>query len=220
MLFYPPRCALCDARGDDGLDLCAACRADLPALTLACARCALALPIHLDLCPACRRKPPPFAAACAALRYEAPVDWLVTRLKFHRCLSHARILGALLAERVGGAAVEADVVLPVPLHPSRLRERGFNQAHEIARVFGQRLGLPLAPNLARRTRATGHQLGLSAAARAANLRGAFAAAPQVAGKRIAIVDDVITTGHTAAELARTLKRAGAETVVAWAAARA
>lgn len=219
-LIYPPRCALCDAPGAAGLDLCPDCRDELPWLAHACQHCAVPLPAAAPaVCPDCRRRPPAFDAGAAALRYESPADWLVLRLKYQRHLSHARILGRLLAER-SQPLPRPDALLPVPLHPDRRRERGFNQSAEIAAATGAALGIPVYPRLARRERATKRQADLPARRRRANVRGAFRAGPGVAGLTIAIVDDVATTGHTAAELARTLRHAGAAGVQLWVAARA
>lgn len=219
-LVYPPRCALCDAPGSGGLDLCEGCHADLPWLLNACRYCAEPLATsHQAVCRKCQKQPPIFDSAAAALRYTAPANWLITRLKFHRHLSHARILGALLAERVAQED-RPNVLLPVPLHPTRRRERGFNQAAEIAATTSRRLGIRTQPGLATRARATARQAELHADQRRANVRGAFAASQRAAGLDIAIIDDVATTGHTATELARTLKRAGASRVRLWTAARA
>jgi ComF family protein len=220
-LLYPPRCTLCDGDGAEDLDLCAGCRADLPRLRHACARCAAALPrsAAVDLCPDCLRRPPPFTAAHAPLHYAPPADWLIVQLKFHRRLSHARLLGALLASHTADSE-RPEALIPMPLHRRRWRERGYNQAAEIAIETGRRLGVPVWRNAARRIRATAPQTELPAAKRRANVRGAFAAASLVADRHVAIVDDVATTGHTAAELARTLLTAGARRVDLYCAARA
>lgn len=219
-LAYPPRCALCDAPGSSGLDLCADCHADMPWLTHACLYCAQPLADDAPrLCPECLREPAIFDSAASALHYTTPGNWLITRLKFNRHLSHARILGTLLAEHVARGR-QPNVLLPVPLHPSRQRERGFNQAGEIATTVGRKLGIKVAPKLARRTRATNRQADLDKDERKANIRGAFTASSRVNGLDIAIIDDVATTGHTAGELALTLKRAGAGRVRLWTAARA
>lgn len=218
---YPARCVLCDAAGDEGLDLCRGCRGDLPRLRHACRHCAAALPATagVNLCPDCLRRPAPFTAAWAPLHYATPADWLIVQLKFHRRLSHARLLGALLAAHVSEAD-RPDALIPMPLHKRRWRERGYNQAAEIAAEAGSRLGLPVWRQAARRMRPTAPQAELPAAKRRGNVRGAFAAGPQVAERHVAIVDDVATTAHTAAELARTLRRAGAHRVDLYCAARA
>lgn len=219
-LIYPPCCALCDARGSEGLDLCAGCQADLPWLADACPYCAQPMAANAPaICPECQRKPAVFDSAAAALHYAAPADWLITRLKFHRHLSHARILGTLLAQRAA-RETRPDVLLPVPLHPARRRERGFNQAAEIAAATGRTLNIRVLAGLAMRARATARQAELHARERRANVRGAFETSERAAGLDIAIIDDVATTGHTAGELARALKRAGATRVRLWTAARA
>lgn len=218
---YPPHCLLCGAPGQSDRDLCAGCDHDLPRLGDICATCALPLPgATATRCARCLQTPPPQDAAVAALDYAAPVDWLITRLKFNRQVSHGPLLAALLADRLVATGTDADMLVPVPLHPRRRRERGFNQAAEIAAGLRRHLGVPVQPDLATRRRETGHQADLPARERATNVRGAFRAVAPVAGCRIAVVDDVITTGHTVAELARTLIAAGADRVEVWAPARA
>jgi ComF family protein len=152
------------------------------------------------------------------------VDRLVTGAKYRRRLQDARLLGELLAESLAVAVREAavepvDLVVPVPLHRQRLGERGYNQALEIARPVAKQLRLPLQPGICKRVRATAEQAGLRAAERRRNLRSAFAAAPSVRGARVAIVDDVITTGSTVAAVAQSLRRAGASEIQAWVVAR-
>lgn len=220
-LAYPTHCLLCGAPGQPERDLCSGCDRDLPRLGHCCATCALPLPGAIATrCARCLQAPPPQAAAVAALDYIAPVDWLVTRLKFNRQLSHGKLLATLLAERLAATGTGVDMLVPVPLHPRRRRERGFNQAAEIAAGLRRRLRLPVRPDLAIRRRDTGHQADLPARERAANMRGAFQVPAAAAGCRVAIIDDVITTGHTVAELAGTLVAAGAERVEVWAPARA
>lgn len=212
---------MCNA-ATGGASLCSACHADLPWNGRACRRCGVALAApEAVLCGHCLRTPPPFDAALCAFQYRFPIDRLLVKLKFHAQLGYARILGDLIAERIDTqAGLRPDVIVPVPLHPNRIRQRGFNQATEIARALGARLELPVATNLCVRRRATEAQSSLAAAARRRNLRGAFAATSRRPPPRVAIVDDVVTTGATAAELARTLRAAGARTVLLWSAARA
>jgi len=215
----PPACALC---GATGALLCAPCLAELPALGPACRRCALPLPGDPGgLCGPCLRRPPPFEALTAPFAYAPPLDRLLQALKYRGRLELARPLGERLAESWLEAAPPPDLLLPVPLHPRRLRRRGFNQALELARSAARRGGIPLAPDLLRRVQDTPPQAALDARARRANVRGAFALAAGLGGaRRVALVDDVVTTGHTVSELARLLRRAGAEEVQVWAAARA
>jgi len=218
----PTRCLLCGDRCPDLPNLCPGCVEDLPAVATPCPRCGASGPAHA-LCPACLRRPPPFARSVCPYRYAPPVSDLVRRLKYHEALAAAVPLGLLLARRVraDGAPLPAHVV-PVPLHPRRLRQRGFNQSLEIARVASRALGVPLAPGLARRVRHAPPQSRLARPAeRRRNVRGAFAAPRRVPpGSHIALVDDVVTTGSTAASLARTLAHAGAAEISVWAVARA
>ena len=208
-------CLLCGAGSGDAL-LCAGCAADLPWLGEACPQCA-GPSRGGDRCGTCLTQPPHFDATLAVWRYEFPVDRLVLALKYGRRLALAEALGDALAAQVGERPVDA--IVPMPLSRRRLAERGFNQAMEIARHAGRRMGLAIAPQLVERVRDTAPQTDLPHDARAANVRGAFACAAPVAGKTLAVVDDVMTTGASLEELARTLKRAGAATVENWVVAR-
>ena len=146
---------------------------------------------------------------------------MIKRFKFNGDLHLARLLGGLLAD-----AIQSDdqplpeLILPVPLHHRRLRERGFNQALELARPIAERLGLPLNWRYARRNRATDPQSELPAKLRSHNIKGAFTVAPGLAASHVAIVDDVMTTGHTVNELAMMLRRSGVKSVSVWVCARA
>jgi ComF family protein len=172
-------------------------------------------------CIACRISPPPYERCIAPLRYATPVAEMIRRVKFANGLSEARVLGSILGEQVVQmhAAAEVDVIVPVPLGRARLLRRGHNQAALLAHWVGRAGGLPVDYRLCRRTRATRAQSGLSRRARRVNLRGAFAVDARLDDTRIAIVDDVVTTGATVAALGRTLLRAGAATVQVWAVAR-
>jgi ComF family protein len=174
------------------------------------------------ICGVCQRHPPVFHRTVAPYIYAAPLDRLIQQFKFNRRLDLARplagLMGASLTLRDGAYP---QLLVPVPLHPQRLRKRGFNQARELARVIGRELDIPLAtPKLCQRLRATAMQADLPARQRQGNVRGAFAVTAPLSVGHVAIVDDVMTTGHTAAELARTLRRAGAESIEVWVCARA
>ncbi len=218
----PPRCLLCGGRGDGARDLCSACAAALPGLGHACPLCALPLPGAASGLPCGRcRERPPYAATRAAYAYAPPLDRLVQEFKFAGRLGHARLLGELLAGHLETSGVpRPEMLLPVPLHPRRLRTRGYNQALELARPVARRLGVPLRARAGWRLRDTAAQSGLDAKARRRNVRGAFAVDGAVAGRRVAVIDDVVTTGHTVRELARALVAAGAERVEVWCLARA
>lgn len=219
-VLFPPACALCGENGADGRDLCAGCAAELPFNRSCCARCALPLGTAALLCGECLRRLPPFDAAIAPLRYAWPLDRLVTRFKFSVDLAVGRVLAELMLDAVCAASGGVDLLVPVPLHLQRLRERGFNQALELARPLARALRLELGHRTLARARATPAQSGLAAPARRRNVRGAFEARGDLAGRRIALVDDVVTTTATVRECARMLKRAGAAYVEVWAVARA
>jgi ComF family protein len=145
----------------------------------------------------------------------------VYRLKYQGRLDAARVLGQLLAEALTDArAARPEHVIAVPLHRERLRERGFNQALELARPISRALNVSLLPAAVARVRPTVSQSGLNARARRRNLRGAFVARVDLRGRRVAVVDDVVTTGSTVAAVTRSLKKAGAAHVEIWALARA
>jgi ComF family protein len=216
----PPRCLACE-RPADGRELCADCAAGLPSNRCACPRCALPLPQPAPLCGRCIRRLPRFERAFAPFTYADPVDRWLGRLKFRDGLACGRLLGDLLAEATAAEFVDGiDALLPVPLHPARLRQRGYNQALELARPLARRWQLPLWPDGLRRQRDTPHQIGLDAKTRRRNLRGAFAADPRVAGRRLLLLDDVITTATTLNEASAELRRAGALEVRVIAVARA
>jgi ComF family protein len=201
-------CFLCRGRADDRI--CADCDADLPRLDFPlCPRCALASPGGA-VCGRCLSHAPHYDATRAALAYDFPADALVHSLKFRGELALAPLLASFLVDRTGPDNV--DHVVPVPLSAKRLRERGYNQSVEIARHL--RKGL-LDVALCERTRDVRPQVELPYDERQSNVRGAFRCTRSLVGARIAVVDDVMTTGATLNELARTLKAAGALHVVNW-----
>lgn len=220
----PALCLLCGAEGAMGRDLCAGCAAALPRNLGVCPRCALPLTgAGADSCLHCRSLPqnPSFDRVFAPFRYQPPVDFLLRRLKFAGRLSHARLLGELLAAALAERdAPLPDGIVPVPLHPLRLRERGFNQALELARATARRFRIPLWPHGLRRIRHTVPQTRLDTHARHSNPLGAFALGQPLAGTRIALIDDVMTTGCTAAECARILRAGGATDIEIWVVGRA
>ena len=168
---------------------------------------------------------PEFDAALCALRYEWPLDSLVTRFKYGADLAVGHVLASVMAQQitlhlVNAASCRPQLLIPIPLHPVRLRERGFNQALELARPLSHALGIAMHAEGLRRVRATPRQTGLNALNRRRNVRGAFVPNTEVHDRHIALVDDVITTAATARECAKVLKRAGAASVQVWAVARA
>lgn len=213
------RCLLCQGRSAQLL--CSPCDNDLPWNRAACRSCARPVPsIEIEHCRYCARRRPAFDAAIAAFRYEAPVDRAIQGLKYNADFLAARWLGEALATAVRDSdAARPELLIPVPLHAGRLRRRGYNQALELGRIVGRELGIALRPDLARRQRATDDQIGKTAHERRRNVRGAFAIGAGVRGRPIALLDDVMTTGSTLGELARTCRAAGATRVDCWVIAR-
>ncbi|MBK8183711.1 MAG: ComF family protein [Candidatus Competibacteraceae bacterium] len=218
----PPLCLLCGAAGTDHRDLCAGCAGDLPLNSPACRCCALPLLAEQGpICGHCLSRPPSFDHAFAPFLYKSPVDYLIVGLKFNHRLSHARLLGELLAEAlVARREAPPDCIVPVPLHPRRLRERGFNQALELCRAPARRFQIPLLGEGLKRIRHTTPQTKLNAQQRRTNLVKAFILSDPLKGKRVALVDDVITTASTVTECARVLRAGGAAEIEIWAIARA
>jgi ComF family protein len=215
---FSPRCLLCGESGVEGRDLCRACTQALPWNGSACLRCALPLPVP-GTCGACLQRPPPLTETHAAFVYRFPLDRLVPRFKFHNDLVAGRLLSELMAEGLRGLPKPAALV-PVPLHNSRLRQRGYDQALELAKPLARVLQVPLLPQALVRLRATAPQSELDAGARQRNLRGAFAVRADAAlPDHVALIDDVMTTGATLEAAARRLRRAGVARVDAWICAR-
>jgi ComF family protein len=224
----PGGCALCG--GDGPGPLCASCCHRLLQQDVQrCMRCAMRWaapsisPDHKgDTCPACTRNPPSFDRTLVLADYSPPIDRLLQGLKFRAQLPLATAVGSLLARAAAslpaGDAIAAaltrtppPVLLPVPLSRERLSERGFNQAHEIARPLARSLRLKIAGSLCARIRHTDAQASLTMAERQVNMRGAFAVLQRqaIAGKTVFVIDDVMTTGHTLEAMAACLKRHGA-----------
>ncbi len=222
-LAYPALCTLCGDAGHEGADLCPGCWDDLPFNRHACRQCALPLPdmaAENSLCGQCQKEPPEFDRCYAPLRYGYPLDYLISNFKFRSKLAQGRLLAELMADFLRQQQCELpELIVPVPLHVSRLRERGFNQALELARPLARCFGLSVDARLAVRNRATLSQMELSKGARRKNIRGAFELMGQLVARHVAIVDDVVTTGNTVNELARVLRCGGAARVDVWAVAR-
>lgn len=189
-----------------------------------CTRCALRVPQGAALCGDCLHGPPPFDHAVAAVDYAFPWDRLLGALKFRDGLDLAPVMAGLLEQALRRAALPpVALIVPVPLSPARLRERGYNQAWELARRLGPALQIAAAPDLLVRRLHAPQQAGLPREQRAANVQGAFVVpthlAPRLQGRGVALLDDVMTTGATAAEASRVLQAAGAASVQAWMVAR-
>jgi len=239
---FPARCIVCQRAVKQGQieygkeahrssDICADCLDAMPRNEHCCPRCAVPLASDYSngdhsnevLCGRCIRQPPAFDYTYSLFRYEGSIVSLIHQLKFSQKIGHARSLGGLLAE----ASTEyinrkgvPDVLLPVPLHQRRLRQRGFNQSSELARSLAKTWACPIMFDEIGRGRKTESQTGLNARQREKNIRGAFRLVSEVDFDHVLIIDDVVTTGSTVNELARLLKKAGVKRVGVLSVARA
>ncbi len=230
---WPSVCCICAHKALAGKDLCNSCRSHFPYLELQsaplsassrfmtlCIACGLPQSVGVSRCNNCVKQSSPYAHLVIPFRYAYPIDRLVTSLKYGGHLSYGRVLGNLLADEIErtGAPIP-DALLPMPMHQSRYRQRGFNQADELAYWSGSRLGVAVCGQWAHRHIDTPALAGLNKASRELEIRGAFQVSSAVSGKHIAIVDDVLTTGASSTELARELYDTGALSVSLWVVAR-
>ncbi|MBW8844686.1 MAG: ComF family protein [Burkholderiales bacterium] len=221
------QCAICRAWSHQ--TVCEGCLSLYARPQPRCWTCAAKLPPALvgrphPQCGRCLREPPPLDRTVAALDYRFPWDGLLQHFKYHQALELRESLLERLNSALSAAEVdEPDWLLPVPLSDERLRERGYNQAHELAKALARRRVLRCAPDLLLRVRHNERQAGLKLDARAANVRGVFAVEPlhaaRLRGTRVALLDDVMTSGATLFELAGVLLQAGVMSVQAWVVAR-
>ncbi|MDD5180255.1 MAG: ComF family protein [Gallionellaceae bacterium] len=208
-------CLLCGAPSRNGA-WCVPCDAALPYLTAPhCPVCALPTP-NGATCGRCLKQAPQFKHTVAVFAYAFPLDKLVQALKFNEQLLLARQLADKLAQRV---EVRPDCIVAMPLHPARLRERGFNQSLELARHLADKLNIPLLSHACQRVRDTPPQSSLPWQERVKNMRKAFTCSEDLPGKHVAVVDDVMTSGASVNALAHALRQAGARKVSAWVVAR-
>jgi ComF family protein len=229
-LLFPPLCHACREfiPHNSELLICEDCLVSaVPLVSPLCSCCGRPFPAFAGadhLCGRCITSPPPFVLARGALLFDGTTRALIHQFKYSGKVMLRRPLAQLAAVHLDSlvAALDADLIVPVPLHIKRLRQRGFNQAVLLGEVFAQRWSLPLQRNNLQRSRWTEPQVNLTAAARAENVRGAFTLADPaiVAGKRVLLVDDVYTTGSTVKECSRVLRNSGAGEVAVLTVARA
>ncbi len=231
---FPSRCVLCRRPAMENLDLCPHCYARLPWNHHSCRQCAITLadgPVDSlaesnvtdVLCGRCLQTSPYFDTSYSVFRYQGDIISMVHQFKFHQRLLYSRLFGQLLLDKLQQQIAQSqppDYLLPVPLHPSRLRQRGYNQSVELAKVLARGLQVPLQTNCLVRSRKTLAQAGLGAKQRRSNIKGAFELVHSLADRHIALVDDVVTTGSTVNEIARVLKESGAKRVDVYSIARA
>jgi ComF family protein len=221
----PVRCVLCHLSSSQ--DFCSDCQIELPWIQHPCTLCAIEISTDYMLmqCGECLIDPPPIDKNLTLFHYRHPVISLITKMKFEFQLSHARALGCLLAERIQKVYVEKQLelperIIPVPLHKSRLRARGYNQALEIARPIKKQHQIPIEFNAVRRMIPTTPQTLVHADDRKRNVSGVFVVDPSFTASYVAIVDDVTTTFSTISELANVLRRQGVARIDVWCIAKA
>jgi len=220
---YPHHCLLC-ASSSTLLDLCDGCQADLPRNQNACLRCAHPLETSYIqtglICAHCLKNPLVIDHSVVPFLYENPISFMVKQLKFHNQLTYAPLIAHLISQALQQEENLPQLIIPVPLHSKRLQQRGFNQSQQIAEHIAKQLNLNCRHDLVIRHKNTTSQTELNTALRQQNIKGAFRVIKPIGAKRVAIIDDVMTSGATANELAITLKQAGVDEVQLWAFARA
>lgn len=213
----PALCLLCGTPVDSKAFLCTHCDASLQRVQRPCNLCGLPNRATGPICPLCLHSPPRWNHMIAPLVFADTARELILQFKFGQQLPH--VLALLTHLRPHYARYPVDALLPVPLHPQKRRERGYNQAHEIARILSGLLTIPLDARSLQRVRATSSQAGLSLDKRRRNLRGAFVFSPIRRYRSVAIIDDIITSGSTMEEICKRLKKGGVERVEVWSLAR-
>ncbi|MDO6562832.1 ComF family protein [Amphritea sp. 1_MG-2023] len=213
-------CILCGLHACATTNLCQACLDDLPWITHACQRCAIPLNSHsssLAICPQCQQRPPLFDQVIAPFEYRFPIDQLIQLAKFNGQTHYLNPLADLLRLRLQ-TAPRPELIIPVPLHQKRLQQRQYNQAALLAKRLARSLSIPFSHQLLIKAINTPHQADLDRKTRRKNLRNSFHCInPPPAS--VAVIDDVMTTGTTAAEISRVLKQAGCQQVYIWVIAR-
>lgn len=220
---FPPTCILCGNPGINHLDICAYCLQHLPRNHHCCTLCAeifSASVAEQTLCGRCLQEKPAFDKTYAPFTYTDEISYLISQLKFGAQFKIARLLGSLLAEELKAIELLPDCIIPIPLHSARYFERGFNQAYEIGTCVASHLHIEINHRACIRHKDTPHQTGLSAKLRRQNIRNAFSVIKPLTVNHVAILDDVMTTGATANELAKILKKSGVNRVDVWVCARA
>lgn len=223
----PSPCLLCGAQAEAGLEstqLCSGCVSDMPELASVCQICAEPTPLPDGICHHCEEQTPAFDSVLSAFRYAWPLNVLVTGFKFDGKYAWGDSLTKLMIRRLQQTASAADLesidlIVPTPLHPLRLKERGYNQAEVLATGLAEAFDLRLDTGLLQRTVNTAAQSGKNRRQRLENLSGAFTVSRELDGENVVVIDDVLTTGVTADRMAMALVNAGASSVRIWVLAR-
>jgi len=218
-IFAVEVCLACGHQIWQSHSFCNACSKRLQPVPTPCQHCAQVNPCDGPVCPACLLNPPRWQKMIAPLQYEGLVRDCLIQLKYAEASYLANSICMHSIEPFRDSQPRPEVLLPVPLHPRRLVERGYNQAAEIARIWSREFGIPVDHQALRRRRHTPSQSGLDANQREQNTRQAFAYTPSLSYRHVAIVDDIVTTGSTVNEITKVLHRQGVEFVEVWALAR-
>ncbi len=221
-MLRPKHCYLCESPNSHPfLDICDDCISELPYKNQSCSRCALTLETsNSPVCGHCLAKPPSYDVILSPFEYQFPIDKLITELKFRKKLYNTATLGNLFSQFIKAKATPLpECIIPVPLHPKRLQQRGYNQALEIARVVSKNLNIPIDRQICERIINTEPQSDLTADQRQENIKNAFRIKQQQPYKHIALFDDVVTTGHTVETLSKLLRQQNIKIIQVWSVAR-
>ena len=220
-VIFAPSCLNCNQLSATATAICKSCYSRLPANRVCCRQCALPLAsTNQQLCGHCQQTSPTFNSAFIPFRYEHPVDEWIWKFKFRNDLVSGKLLADLFLQKLAESnAVMPEILVPVPLHASRLRQRGFNQSHWLARHIGKQLGIPVNSRSVQRSLKTPPQHELNMKKRTTILRKAFALNGDFKHLHAAIVDDVLTTGSTVNEISKLLRSNGTKRIDCWAIAR-
>ena len=218
LLFSAPACITCKTTQSQKQGFCSGCYHDLPHISHSCLRCGLAVSAERPC--ACKDEDWPFSVCIAACAYAFPVDALISQLKNQHKLSVSEPLGLLIAKQIKRQRIALpDLLIPVPTSTERLQLRGFNQALEIAKIVGKQLSIPVDYTSVTRGKQSSVQKNLNKQQRSQNVDSAFILTKPISAKRVAIIDDVITTGATTKAIAYLLRENGIKDIQSWAVAR-
>lgn len=220
----PPTCILCGNKGMAHTDLCQPChdaQIEIGSHCYCCAKQFSNNSLNLQLCGDCQKSHPAFDKTYTPYIHQGAIRYLINHCKFNGAYKNSRLLGLLLARHLRNqTALLPELIIPVPLHPKRYQQRGFNQSLEIGKIIARELSIPINNTCCLRVKNTSHQVSLTAKQRHKNIKNAFQVVTPPRAKHVAILDDVMTTGATANELAKVLKLTGVKQVDVWVCAHA
>jgi len=214
---FPKKCINCQQlNAQDHHPCCEKCYPLLPFQAHACQQCGQCLAANHDFCGRCIESPPAYDACFCPFEYQPPISDQIQHFKYHQKPELAKSLAQLMAVEINNHQIERpDILIPVPLHISRLRERGYNQSQLLSKSLGQLLDIPSDHQLIEKNKKTPPQAQLSLKERTKNIKRCFKIKKTFPMKTVAIVDDVVTTGTTVNEIAKILKKNGVDYVQVW-----